>query len=65
MGIATGAMTLIILTFGEILPKNMSIPFALPIALYTAPIFYFLQIVLYPFIIFFQGISRAAVRMIG
>lgn len=54
IGIATGIMTLLILIFGEILPKNLAITHATRITLFTAPIFRFFMFALYPVILFFE-----------
>lgn len=58
-------MTLLILIFGEIIPKNLAITHATKIALFTAPIFRFLMIFLYPLVIFFELLSKAAVSIFG
>lgn len=44
-------MTPIILIFGEVTPKTLAIGFSTTISLFVAPVFYFLSIILYPFII--------------
>lgn len=54
IGIATGIMTLLILTFGEILPKTYAVKHCGSISLTLAPFLYALEIILYPFIIIFE-----------
>ena len=65
VGIATGAMTLLILIFGEIVPKNIAISHATRVALVTAPIFQFLMLMLKPVVIIFELISKVAVKLFG
>lgn len=65
-GIATGAMTFFILVFGEIVPKSFATGNAEHIALRSAPIIRFLQMVFYPLVLFFEHIivlSRKLTRM--
>ena len=50
VGIATGILTLLVLLFGEILPKNMAMIKSEPMALFYAPIIYGLMFVLTPVI---------------
>lgn len=50
LGIAVGIMTLVILIFGEIIPKNIAIAKNEMIAVATAPIIQALQYVLFPII---------------
>ncbi|HHH14238.1 MAG TPA: HlyC/CorC family transporter [candidate division WWE3 bacterium] len=54
VGIATGIMTLLILTFGEILPKSLFSRYSQSIALILAPFFYYLQKLFYPFSFLFE-----------
>jgi len=49
-GIATGAMTILILIFGEMYPKAYFQLNAAKIALFFAPVIYTLQIILYPIV---------------
>lgn len=65
LGIATGVMTLLILIFGEIVPKNIAISHATKVALMTAPIFQFLMFVLTPIVIGFELISKLAMKLFG
>lgn len=48
VGIATGAVTLLILVFGEITPKSLAQKNNQWIALKAAPLFYFLSMIFYP-----------------
>jgi putative hemolysin len=57
IGIATGVMTLLILTFGEIIPKTYSVKHSASIALSLSLPLYILQIIFYPIIIIFEGIT--------
>jgi Mg2+/Co2+ transporter CorB len=57
VGIATGVMTLLILTFGEILPKTFFAKHAEPIALKFSSFVYFLELGFLPVIFFFEKIS--------
>ncbi len=57
-GIATGAMVLIILVFGEIVPKSYAIHNADRIAVMIAPILMLMMKVLYPIIILFEFVAK-------
>ncbi|MCF7799012.1 hemolysin family protein [Candidatus Woesearchaeota archaeon] len=57
VGIATGVMTLIILVAGEIVPKAFATTHAEKIALFMAPIFCFLEKVLFPLVWIFDGLT--------
>lgn len=57
VGIATGILTLVILLFGEIVPKNMAIFKAEQFALLYSPIIYGLMIVLTPIIFVIDKIA--------
>jgi CBS domain containing-hemolysin-like protein len=57
IGIAIGLMTLIILIFGEIVPKNIAMAKNEVIAVFAAPIIQFLQVVLLPAIFFLEKIT--------
>ena len=62
IAIATGVMTFLILIFGEIIPKSKSIQHAEWVCLKFAKPLEFLQIILYPLILFFDFITR---RLMG
>jgi len=57
IGIAIGLMTLIILIFGEIIPKNIAMAKNEMIAVLTAPIIQALQILLFPVIYFLEKMT--------
>lgn len=54
LGIATGAMTLLILIFGEMYPKALAQNHAEKLALIFSPIIYTLEIIFYPIIILLE-----------
>ncbi|MDD4877474.1 MAG: hemolysin family protein [Candidatus Nanoarchaeia archaeon] len=56
-GIATGAMVLVILVFGEIVPKSYATHNADKIAVWFAPILIFLMKALYPVILLFELVA--------
>jgi len=58
VGIATGIMTFLILTFGEIIPKSFANKNDEKIAIKVAKPIYICGIVLYPLIRFFDGITH-------
>ena len=57
IGISIGVMTLIILIFGEIVPKNIAMVKNELIAVIAAPIIRLLQIVLFPVIFFLEKLT--------
>ncbi|MBQ2972413.1 MAG: HlyC/CorC family transporter [Ruminococcus sp.] len=61
--IATGATTLLVLTFGEVIPKCFGKEASDSIVLYTAGILKGLTIVLIPFVYFFLGIKSAVMKL--
>jgi len=58
VGLATGIMTLAILTFGEIIPKTIATRYASHIALRSARLLYTIQILLFPFVYLFEQFSK-------
>lgn len=58
VGIATGIMTLVILVFGDIIPKSIATRYSVQITLKTSKIIYILQMALFPVIWFFEQISK-------
>lgn len=54
IGIAVGVMTILILIFGEIVPKNIAMAKNEPLAIFAAPILQALQYVLYPVILILE-----------
>ncbi|MEA3493387.1 MAG: hemolysin family protein [Candidatus Margulisiibacteriota bacterium] len=65
VGAATGIMTLLILTFGEIIPKTIAIRRAEKFALLVAPLIFGLSIILKPFAFIFSIISRPFILLFG
>jgi len=61
VAISTGVMTLLILTFGEIIPKAFATRKAKSIALGMAPILKFLMFLFYPLVIVFDGLTSKVV----
>ena len=57
VGIATGVMTFLVLTFGEIIPKTLATKNAESIALSVAKPIYIIGIILAPIIKFFDGMT--------
>jgi putative hemolysin len=60
IGIATGIITFLTLTFGEILPKTLASKNTKPIALFVSPIIVFLIKLLYPIVWFFNTLAKGA-----
>ncbi|MCL7957401.1 MAG: hemolysin family protein [marine benthic group bacterium] len=58
VGIATGGMTLLVLFFGEIIPKTYAAAHALRLSLFTAPLFLWLTRLALPIVLPFEAISR-------
>ena len=65
VGIATGIMTFVILTFGEIIPKTFCARHAKKIALGIAPIILFLMTLLSPVVWFFYQFSKGMEKITG
>jgi len=65
IGIMTGVMTLIMLMFAEVTPKQLAIAFNESICLRTARTIRVLSIVFRPIILFIAGFSRAVARLSG
>ena len=63
LAFATGIMTFIILIFGEIVPKNLATAHSAGISLFVAPIIYYLNMALYPLVIFFDFITVKIFRV--
>lgn len=61
--IATGATTLLVLTFGEVIPKCFGKEASDTIVLYTASILKALTIILTPFVYCFLGIKTAVMKL--
>ena len=58
VGYATGILTLLVLIFGEITPKQIAITYNMKIVLFMAPIVRFLTIALFPLIYVIRAISN-------
>ena len=65
LGMMTGILTLVVLIFGEVTPKNIAIAWNEPIALFIAPIIRVLSIILYPVIIIINWCSSLITRLVG
>ena len=63
VGIATGVLTLLILVFGEITPKNIAIIKAESLALFYAPIIYGLMWIMTPVIFLIDSISGLFLKL--
>jgi len=58
LGITTGIMTILVLTFGEIIPKSYAAGHAKKFAIFSAPFLYLIQIVSWPIIIIFEWLTN-------
>ena len=58
IGIATGGMTLLVLFFGEIIPKTFAAAHALKLSLVIAPVFLWLTRLALPIVLPFEAVSR-------
>lgn len=58
IGITTGVMTLLVLIFGEIIPKSYASNHPKRFAIFSAPIIRLIVLFLYPFIIIFDAITN-------
>lgn len=65
VSIATFIITFLILVFGEITPKNLATLYSERMALFYAPIIYWLMKILTPIIWFINLFSKGIMRMIG
>ena len=63
LAITTGVMTFLILVFGEIVPKNQATSHSGRISLLVAPIIYWLTLILFPIIMFFDFITTRIFRV--
>lgn len=64
-GIATGGLTIIILMFGEVTPKQISIMHNVFVAVNTAPVILALEVLFRPLVVLVAGVSRFATRISG
>ncbi len=65
VAIATGVMTFVLLTFGEITPKTFCVKNAKKISLAFAPIILFLSRLLSPIVWFFWQLTRLVAKLTG
>jgi CBS domain containing-hemolysin-like protein len=65
VGVSTGIMTLVILVFGEIIPKTVALRNADRMALVAAPYIDFLSVVLQPIIQFLSWVSSPFIGLFG
>lgn len=61
--VATGATTLLVLTFGEVIPKCFGKEASDSIVLYTGSILKYMTYILTPFVYFFIGIKTAVLKL--
>lgn len=64
-GIATGVLTLFVLLFGEITPKNLATYYSVKLTLLYAPIIYGLMVVLTPVIFIVDHLAGGVLRIFG
>ena len=64
-GVATGILTLLILIFGEITPKNSARIHSLKISLRSARVIWYLMKLLHPVIIVINVLSKGVMRLMG
>ena len=64
VGIATGILTILVLLFGEIMPKNIAMIKAEPLALFYAPIIYGLMWILTPIIFIIDTIAGFFLKLV-
>lgn len=65
VGIATGILTILILIFGEITPKSAATQSAEKMALFYAPIIFWLTRILTPVIFIINWLSQGVMRLLG
>lgn len=56
LGVTTGLMTLLILTFGEVIPKAYATNHPKRVAIFSAPFLIILEWVFYPIVVAFEGL---------
>ncbi len=64
VAISAAGLVIVILIFGEIVPKSIAINHNRRIALFVSPVIVFLSILLTPFLFFFDGINKAVNRLL-
>jgi putative hemolysin len=65
VGIATGVLTLVILIFGEVVPKSLATTYAKQLSLFVAPILFYLGLILTPIIWVLDGLVRILLKLMG
>ena len=65
VGISTAVMTVVVLIFGEILPKSLAKENAEKFALAVTHFLNFLMIILTPFVFFFSLLKNGVVKLVG
>lgn len=65
VAIATGVMTVLVLVFGEVLPKTLSITFPEAVAVRVAPVVNLLILVFSPVVNLVRGAVRVILRLFG
>ncbi len=64
VGIATGILTILVLLFGEIVPKNLAMLYSEKIALAYSRVIYFLMLVFTPVIFLVDGLSGIVMKIL-
>ncbi len=65
VAIATGVMTLLVLVFGEIIPKAYASRFSSKVSLRASPLLRVIQVVLFPVVWVFEQMTQVVFRMFG
>ena len=65
LGFTTGVLTLLVLIFGEVTPKNIAMVWNEPISLFIAPLFMVLSVILSPVIIVINACSSFITKLVG
>lgn len=65
VGAATGVLTLVILVFGEVMPKSLATTYAKRVALMVAPPLYLLGLILTPIIYVLDVLVKIVLRALG
>lgn len=65
VGIATGVMTLLVLVFGEIIPKAYASRFSSKVSLRASPLLRGMQVLIFPVVWLFEQITHLVFKMMG
>lgn len=65
IGFTTGVLTLVVLIFGEIIPKSLASSFSLKVSLAYAPCVWFIMKVLTPIIVIIEAIRKGMLSLLG